>query len=125
MSSSASLGGTGVTSDIKQHEYACGVGAISHGQGTSCGIADDTVQPVFVMVRHKGTRTQNFICGLQFAKVIVREIGLWHRGRAQHSNYKISCVNEASPLVSKADTTRTTSAAATASFGFVAREDAV
>jgi len=87
LSSSASLGGTGVTSDIKQHEYACGVGAISHGQGTSCGIADDTVQPVFVMVRHKGTRTQNFICGLQFAKVIVREIGQDGEAKGQDKEY--------------------------------------
>ena len=66
--------------------YACSPTPQAQHQGAAgCGIEDNTVVPVVVMVRYLGFRTQDYVCGLQFANVYTTELDVTQKDA--HGNY--------------------------------------
>ena len=79
ISLSAVLGGKNSVSKLGGSDmwqnYACSPtpGVDHQGVGT-CAITDDTLVPVMGMVKFPSNRTQDYICGLQFASLMVTEL---------------------------------------------------
>ena len=68
--------------------YACSPTPQAQHQGAAgCGIEDNTVVPVVVMVRFPGFRTQDYMCGLQFANVYTTELDVTQKDA--DGNYKV------------------------------------
>ena len=63
--------------------YACSpTPQAQHRGAAGCGIEDNTVVPVVVMVRFPGFRTQDYVCGLQFANVYTTELDVTQKRRS-------------------------------------------
>ena len=61
-------------SDARQN-YACSpTPGVEHQGAGACAITDDTLVPIMGMVKFPANRTQDYICGLQFASLMVTEL---------------------------------------------------
>ena len=79
----------GLSGDVMNasQTYACSpTPQVQHQGAAGCGIEDNTVVPVVVMVRFPGFRTQNYVCGLQFANVYTTELDVTQKDT--DGNYK-------------------------------------
>ena len=80
----------GLSGDVMNasQTYACSpTPQVQHQGAAGCGIEDNTVVPVVVMVRFPGFRTQNYVCGLQFANVYTTELDVTQKDA--DGNYKV------------------------------------